>query len=68
MGTACRDFEQLHHINRSRQVAIFKRFNAHSMRTKFRFLADPQVKEISMGELQMFFEGSAYTVDKRLTD
>lgn len=46
----------------------FKRFNAHSMRTKFRFLADPSVNQISMGELQMFFEGSAYTVDKRLSD
>lgn len=46
----------------------FKRFNARSMKTKFRFLTDPAVNQISMGELQMFFEGSAYTVDKRLTD
>jgi hypothetical protein len=46
----------------------FKRFNAQSMRTKFRFLTDPKASQISMGELQMFFEGSAYTVDKRLTD
>ena len=46
----------------------FKRFNAQSMRTKFRFLTDPKANQISMGELQMFFEGSAYTVDKRLID
>ncbi|MEK7857483.1 MAG: IS66 family insertion sequence element accessory protein TnpB [Acidobacteriota bacterium] len=43
----------------------FKRFNTRTMKTKFRFLADPQVKNISMGELQMFFEGSAYTIDRR---
>ena len=46
----------------------FKRFNSESMKTRFRFLVDPQVNQISMGDLQMFFEGSAYTVDKRLTD
>lgn len=46
----------------------FKRFNAESMKTKFRFLKDPEVTQISMGELQMFFEGTAYTVDKRLSD
>ena len=46
----------------------FKRFNAESIRTKFRFLADPAVNQISMAELQMFFEGKAYTVDKRLSD
>ena len=46
----------------------FKRFNVQTMRTRFRFLSDPAVNRISMAELQMFFEGSAYTVDKRLTD
>ena len=46
----------------------FKRFNASSMKTRFKFLTDPKVEQISMAELQMFFEGSAYTVDKRLTD
>ncbi len=46
----------------------FKRFNTQSMKTRFRFLHDPKVTQISMGELQMFFEGTAYTVDKRLTD
>jgi hypothetical protein len=44
----------------------FKRFNSQSVKTKFRFLADPEVKQISTAELQMFFEGSAYTIDKRL--
>ncbi len=44
----------------------FKRFNAASMKTKFRFLSDPQVEKISAAELQMFFEGSAYTIDKKL--
>ena len=43
----------------------FKRFNKEAMKTKFRFLSDPGVKQISTGELQMFFEGSAYTIDKR---
>lgn len=46
----------------------FKRFNAATMKTKFRFLSDPQVNRISMAELQMFFEGSAYTVDRRLEE
>ncbi len=44
----------------------FKRFNASTMKTKFRFLTDPQVTRLSMAELQMFFEGSAYTIDRRL--
>jgi transposase len=44
----------------------FKRFNAESMKTRFRFLADAQFNKISMAELQMFFEGSAYTIEKRL--
>ncbi len=44
----------------------FKRFNRESMKTKFRFLADPDVKLISAGELQMFFEGSAYTIEGKL--
>jgi hypothetical protein len=38
------------------------------MKTKFLFLRDPEIKYISMGELQMFFEGSAYTIDQRLKD
>lgn len=46
----------------------FKRFNSESMKTKFQFLADPHADRISMAELQMFFEGTAYTVNKRLTD
>ena len=46
----------------------FKRFSAGSMKTKFQFLTDPKVNKISVGELQMFFEGLAYTVDKRLSD
>lgn len=44
----------------------FKRFNAESMKTKFRFLVDPEVKQISTAELQMFFEGSAYTITKKI--
>ncbi len=46
----------------------FKRFNAATMRTKFRFLAEPRLNKISTAELQMFFEGSAYTVDRRLEE
>ena len=46
----------------------FKRFSSQSMKTKFRFLADPTVNQISMADLQMFFEGSAYTIDRRLKD
>jgi hypothetical protein len=38
------------------------------MKTKFRFLESAQVNEISMAELQMFFEGNAYTIEKRLTE
>ncbi len=44
----------------------FKRFNSASMKTRFRFLSDPEVKQISVAELQMFFEGSAYTIDKKI--
>ncbi len=44
----------------------FKRFNSSTMKTKFKFLDDPKAKEISMGELQMFFEGSAYSIHRRV--
>jgi hypothetical protein len=46
----------------------FKRFNSHAIKTKFRFLEDPQCNQITMAELQMFFEGTAYTVNKRLSE
>jgi transposase len=45
----------------------FKRFNAESMKTRFRFLEEPQFNKISMAELQMFFEGAAYTIEKRIS-
>jgi transposase len=44
----------------------FKRFNSASLKTKFRFLRDPDVKQISVAELQMFFEGSAYTIENKI--
>jgi hypothetical protein len=64
----CRRRMKLLFADESGLWLAFKRFNAETMRTRFRFLADPKVNQISMAELQMFFEGSAYTVDKRLTD
>lgn len=64
----CRRRMKLLFADNSGLWLAFKRFNAHSLKTKFRFLNDPSVNQISMGELQMFFEGSAYTVDKRLAD
>ena len=44
----------------------FKRFNSQTMKTRFKFISDPSVNKISMAELQMFFEGNAYTIDRRL--
>jgi len=44
----------------------FKRFNTETIKTRFRFLSDPHTTQISIAELQMFFEGAAYTVEKRL--
>lgn len=44
----------------------FKKFNRESIKTRFRFLTDPEVKQISTGELQMFFEGCAYTIDRKI--
>ena len=64
----CRRRMKLLFADSSGLWVAFKRFNSESMKTRFRFLEDPMVNEISMAELQMFFEGSAYTVDKRLTD
>lgn len=64
----CRRRMKLLFADQSGLWLAFKRFNTQTMRTKFRFLTDPKANQISMGELQMFFEGSAYTVDKRLTD
>ena len=43
----------------------FKRFNVDCMKTRFRFLAEPTATTISAAELQMFFEGVAYTVEGR---
>ena len=37
------------------------------MKTQFRFLTDPQCNKISMAELQMFFEGAAYTIGNRVS-
>ena len=62
----CRRRMKLLFADESGLWLAFKRFNAESMKTHFRFLVDPQVTKISVAELQMFFEGSAYTVDKRL--
>lgn len=62
----CRRRMKLLFADESGLWLAFKRFNADSLKTRFRFLVDPSVKEISTAELAMFFEGSAYTVDKRL--
>jgi hypothetical protein len=62
----CRRRMKLIFADNSGLWIAFKRFNAATMKTKFRFLSDPQVNRLSMAELQMFFEGSAYTVDRRL--
>lgn len=43
-----------------------KRFSDGAMKTRFKFLNDPLVTEITTGELQMFCEGSAYQIDRRL--
>ena len=64
----CRRRMKLLFSDESGLWVAFKRFNAATMKTKFRFLADPQVTEISAAELQMFFEGTAYTVDRRLEE
>ena len=45
----------------------FKRFNKECMKTTFKFVDDPNVKEISQGELSMFFEGCRYKIERRLT-
>ena len=62
----CRRRMKLLFADNSGLWMAFKRFDAESMKTKFLFLADPQVNKISMAELQMFFEGSAYTIDNQL--
>jgi len=62
----CRQRMKLLFADDSGIWVAFKRFNRGSIKTKFRFLADPEVKQISTAELQMFFEGSAYTIDKKL--
>lgn len=62
----CRRRMKLLFADNSGLWLAFKRFNSESMKTKFLFLGDPEIKHISMGELQLFFEGSAYTIDKRL--
>ncbi len=62
----CRRRMKLLFADESGLWLCFKRFNSASMKTKFRFLNDPEVKQISAAELQMFFEGSAYTIDNKI--
>ena len=62
----CRRRMKLLFADESGLWLAFKRFNSESMKTKFRFLIDPEVKQISADELQMFFEGTAYTVEGRI--
>ena len=62
----CRQRMKLLFADDSGLWVAFKRFNKNSIKTRFRFLADPEVKQISAAELQMFFEGSAYTIDKKI--
>jgi hypothetical protein len=40
-----------------------KRFTEQSMRTKFKFLTDPQCSEITQAELAMIVAGSAYKLE-----
>ena len=40
-----------------------KRFTEESMRTKFKFLSDPNCSEITQAELAMIVAGSAYKVE-----
>ena len=62
----CRRRMKLLFADNSGLWMAFKRFNAESMKTHFRFLTDPQFNKISMAELQMFFEGAAYTIERRV--
>ena len=59
----CRRRMKLLFADQSGLWVAFKRFNTKSIRTKFRFLKDPAFNRISAAELQMFFEGAAYTID-----
>ncbi len=62
----CRRRMKLIFVDDSGLWLAFKRFNAATMKTRFRFLTNPEVKQISAAELQMFFEGSAYTIDNKI--
>jgi len=47
-------------------VAV-KKFTLEAMKTKLRFVSDPACTEISEAELAFVLEGTAYTVNKRVT-
>ncbi len=44
-----------------------KRFTEEAMRTKFKFLKDPQCSEITPAELAMIVAGTAYKVEDTVT-
>lgn len=44
-----------------------KLFTLEAMKTKFAFLSEPACKVISQGELALLLEGSAYTIEKRVS-
>jgi hypothetical protein len=45
----------------------WKVFTLESMKTRFRFLSEPICSVISQGELAMLLEGSAYTLQRKVT-
>ena len=62
----CRRRMKLLFCDSSGVWVAFKRFNAEAMKTNFRFLTEPEKTTISSAELQMFFEGSRYHIEKRI--
>lgn len=43
---------------------LYKKFQAGSLRRQFRFLSDPMVSCLSLGEVSLLLEGTQYTVHK----
>ena len=45
----------------------YKAFDQDTLKTRFKFVTDPAHNEISTAEMSMFFEGSRYKIEKKVS-
>lgn len=59
----CKSKIKVLHCDSNGLWVSYKKFDEDSMKTKIRFLSEPDCEEISSGELAMMIEGNAYRIE-----